>query len=367
MSDKPPRKKSAKKVSKKKSSRSSSPKSKKSEDALPQAITPAPGKSPTPSLPQCSRHLKPFKFYAEASEQLVCEDCQVASRLLPLDEAFRYKLASMYNAVSSHLFSKREAIHANVKRFEWAVHDLTSAKTMIENDMKSEFSAVRERLQSAAGSKLAILENTLNGLRSDVERIEYIVSAVDSSSQDVLGFVRQSLKLKDLLEIAMTKPFQTELDVVADDLPTELADIRSLVQQYSALEALIKFKDQLIWKLLNDRTPQPDVKDSYKQEIAEWARLTDSMSQELSRFQMVCERCQCPLDQFTVNSPCEIGGFHYFRRVAAPPASGPHKVLKAIHKKGVAKHIEAGLAQRDPGQTGTIASTAFYSVLSQVA
>ena len=49
---------------------------------------------------------------------------------------------------------------------------------MIERDMKNEFSAMQERLNSACGSKVAILTHDINELNNDLDRINFVITSV---------------------------------------------------------------------------------------------------------------------------------------------------------------------------------------------
>lgn len=137
----------------------------------------------------------------------------------------------------------------------------------IESDLKNEFSAMNERLNSASGTKLAVLEHQMNELKADVARIALVAGAVDNG--DMLGFLRKARELRDALETAMAKPFRTDISVIAGDLPVELSRTREVSREYPALHALVHFKDQLIWNIVHGARPKKQVKDSYQSELTE--------------------------------------------------------------------------------------------------
>ena len=67
----------------------------------------------------CPIHGKPLLLYCETREEPICEKCVGAVqsfRILPINEAYRIKLAMFYNTLNTHLFSKKEQIIQKVSR-----------------------------------------------------------------------------------------------------------------------------------------------------------------------------------------------------------------------------------------------------------
>lgn len=350
MSDKPPLKKKSGKSSKKKGSRPSSPsrspkspkspsspKSNKSRSSSPTSSRRA--ESPQAKAPQtavnpasiCQAHKKEFKLFSETLEVPICEECLVSpplngihSKVVPIEEAHRYRLAAVYNTLNSHLFSKREQLMAQMHRVDYRLDEIKRVKMMIERDMKSEFSAMNERLNSSCGTKIAILQHDIAELNGDLERINNIIQTIENSGQDMIGFLQQAGHLRDAIEISVAKPFRTDIDVYQESLPRELAEIRSMVEKFPALQAIVAFKDELIWKLLHERSGTGDIDVTTQKELAEWARLTDKFSQELEKFKLNCEYCGVPMDDETVNSNCPKNSSYSLKPLESSTPSGYH-------------------------------------------
>ena len=190
MSDKPKRKPASKKKGGSRASSPHTPKSRRSsggsqspkstssrrrKEAPPKATTPLPPPMPTYKT-LCSTHNKEYKMFSESREELACEDCLLSApytgitqKIVPIEEAFRYRLAAVYNTLNSHLFSKREQLLAQVNRVEFRLDEVKRVKLFIERDMKSEFSAMNERLNSASGTKVAILQHDISALQGDLD------------------------------------------------------------------------------------------------------------------------------------------------------------------------------------------------------
>ena len=65
----------------------------------------------------------------------------------------------------------------------------------------------------------------------------------------MLGFLHKYKTLNDNIEYSITKQFKVEIDVFPNDLPRELAERRVLMEHYEEQRRLLKFKDDVIWKL----------------------------------------------------------------------------------------------------------------------
>ena len=72
----------------------------------------------------CPKTGKPYTFFCESREELITDDEAARSgsfRLLPINEAYRIRLAMFYNTLNTHLFNKKEQIVGNVKRMEFKI------------------------------------------------------------------------------------------------------------------------------------------------------------------------------------------------------------------------------------------------------
>mmetsp|Transcript_3327 Transcript_3327/g.2287 ORF Transcript_3327/g.2287 Transcript_3327/m.2287 type:complete len:130 (-) Transcript_3327:1082-1471(-) len=117
-----------------------------------------------------------------------------------------------------------------------------------------------ERLKSAEGVKLAILQHDIAEIQKDITRIDEILMTMEEVTKtsggpsssfmpDLLGFLHKYRQLIDNIEYAQTKHFKLDIDVIANDLPRELTDRRALLEHYEEQRRWSKFKDDVIWKL----------------------------------------------------------------------------------------------------------------------
>ncbi len=56
-------------------------------------------------------------------------------------------------------------------------------------------------------------------------------------------------QLHENVEFILTKQFKVEIDVYPNDLPRELAERQLLIEHYEEQRNMLRFKDDVIWKL----------------------------------------------------------------------------------------------------------------------
>ena len=107
----------------------------------------------------------------------------------------------------------------------------------------------------------------------------------------------------------MVKQFKVDVDVYPNDLPRELAERKLLIEHYEEQRRLLKFKDDVIWKLSSELKKKYDFyQDEFdketRNEMEEWARLVDKYAEELKKFDMVCAFCGQHMSDLTINQDC---------------------------------------------------------------
>lgn len=163
--------------------------------------------------------------------------------------------------------------------------EIKSVKQVIERDIRNEYAAIMERLRSAEGVKNAVLQHDIAEVQKDITRIDEILmfmeeistqqnDGADAKSEDPahlspvsaqqpiqlqftgqrsgpdhIGFLHGYRQLNENIEYAVTKQFKVDMDVYPNDLPRELAERQVLLEHYEEQRKLLKFKDDMIWKL----------------------------------------------------------------------------------------------------------------------
>lgn len=135
------------------------------------------------------------------------------------------------------------------------------------------------------------------------------MSQMGGQGPDLVGFLHRYRQLNENIEYAVTKQFKVEIDVMPNDLPRELAERRVLLEHYEEQRKLLKFKDDVIWKLSQELKKKYDYyQDEFdketRHEMNEWARLVDRYAGELKKYELVCSFCGQHLSDANINTEC---------------------------------------------------------------
>ena len=278
----------------------------------------------------CVHHNQSLKFYCEACEEPICEECQYSGphntelhRVATLQEAFNARCNYLREGTYAMLLEKRDKLLAQLDKLDYRIAEIKSVAGIIERDIKTEYFGMLERLNSAEGMKYAVLQHDMAEVQKDIERIDTIFDSLDEYLQgesrgDYVGFLIKFRELHEYIEYAVTKQFKTKVDVPVNDLPRELTERRKVLEHAEKVESLLKFKDEIIWNLIQEKkkltkTAEIDLDKAVQQEWAEWAKLIERYSEELLKYKLVCSFCGVALDDLSVNSVCpgKTGGIQY--------------------------------------------------------
>lgn len=404
-----PKGKSSRRSPKKKktaSKKSSSPESvKKPDSPVDPPIDPNPAKPENqikaPQDEMCIWHHQPLTLYCEIREEPLCSEClnnqfkNTQNKIVSIDEAYRFRVASLYNTLSVHLFGRKEQLEAQARRIEFRIDELMRLKNVIERDMQSEFRSIFDRLSSSFNASGGLIQSDIKSLEEDLECLDFTINTLESSDQDFIKFLKNFKLIKQELEKSLSKPFRTDIKVHPSDLPRELDQIRNLSSRAISLQALVDYKNELIWKFLNDRVPTCKISPEIEKELKQWAELSEKFSTELEKYELKCDFCGVVLNDENVNGQCiknssyslsvaeaskYPAGFkgnarHYFIKIPKVAkeetkekpkyADVDDKILQKISKTAREKNFDVSLSfkQYDMLNTGYLFPTDFYYLM----
>jgi Ca2+-binding EF-hand superfamily protein len=263
-----------------------------------------------PNDDHCIWHHQPLSLYCEVREEPLCVECLNSQykgnqhKIISIDEAYRYRVASVYNTLSVHLFGRKEQLEAQARRVEFRIDELQRLKNVIERDMQSEFRGIFDRLNSSFNSLGGLVQSDIKTLEEDLEHVNFIIETLENSDQDFIKFLNNYKNVKIELEKAICKPFRNDIKVTPQDLPRELEQIRLLSNKCLALTELIQSKNEMIWKFLNERVPTCKISPEIEKELKQWATLAEKFSVELEKYNLKCDFCEIVMDDQNVNSQC---------------------------------------------------------------
>ena len=208
---------------------------------------------------QCFLHNQLLRYFCDSCEELICYDCTVMGphntqlhRISAMDEAFRSRFDLVNRSIHACVVPKRAQLIAQIVRLDHRIDEVKTLKNVIEKDIRNEYGAIMERLRSAEGVKMAVLQHDIAEVQKDITRIDEILMTLEDiagQGPDVVGFLHKYRQINENVEYASTKQFKVEIEVLPGDLPRELAERRVLLEHYEEQRRLLKFKDDVIWKL----------------------------------------------------------------------------------------------------------------------
>ncbi|KAL4468003.1 hypothetical protein ABPG72_015873 [Tetrahymena utriculariae] len=268
----------------------------------------------------CVHHGTDLVYFCESCEEPICRNCTKLGphnnqlhRINTLEEAFKSRVTKLRESIQGNLLEKRDQLLAQIHRIEYRIEEIKYVKTIIERDARNEYSGIIERLKSAEGQKLAILQHEMGELQKDLDRINdlgHTFRQFVNKPEDPIDFLIRARSLYENIEFLVAKPFKVNIEVYPYDLPRELTDMRLQLQKASAQQALIDFKNEVIWKILEERKEQEEevktkMEKAASEEINEWAKLVDKFSNELKRYQLICHYCGVAMDDKSINKKCQ--------------------------------------------------------------
>ena len=203
---------------------------------------------------------------------------------------------------------------AQTYRLDYRMEEIKNVKSTIEQDCRLIFGGMIERLKTSEGQKVAILQHDMSSVQQEIEAINSIIhefTQLTNEGVSPLHFMIKSGAFRQNIEYILGKTFKTEIDVVPYDLPREMHQVRSQLEEASQLESLLEMKDVVIFELYNRiknvfRESVSDLETAANQEISSWAILTDKYSSDISEYQRICYYCAEPMNEESINTECSV-------------------------------------------------------------
>ena len=300
----------------KKLSKSKSASSVKAEEAPPPV--------PVDNLPNSNNSI-----YCETCEDVICFDSPLMGqhntqlhRISSIPDAFNSRYDIIVNAVKNTLIPKRTQLIAQITRIDYRVEEIKTVKGIIYRDIKNEYGGIIERLSSAEGVKLAILQYDIAELQKDVNKIDGILQHLDElngvsppqviptppppapapgsnlvqpveQGVNQVGFLMRYKNIQEDIDELITKQFKVDIEVIPNDLPRELAEKRVEKDEYNKQKVLLKEKNDIILKLveemkIREKTIKGELNKQTKAHVAQSLTLLDDYAVELNKFQLIC-------------------------------------------------------------------------------
>ena len=291
----------------------------------------------SPTSKTCFLHSNELiQYFCESCEEPICQKCQMIGphnnklhKIISLSDSFKNKFIYINKIANKQLVEKYKEMLNQIKYLENLENEIKKNKNKIEREIRTEYSKHFENLNSICGKKFAVINFESNNLQKDLndlsELVNYINDLINTESPDMIGFLLKFKQLNNMIENILSKPINTNFEMNMNDFPKEVEQKQNMLKLFEQLENLSKYKDEIIWRLLTDKTKKKSeliynnnnfsnedniesdnrINEETKLEIQKWAKLSDKYASELEKYYLICQFCGCILDESTVNTFCE--------------------------------------------------------------
>ena len=284
----------------------------------------------------CYHHNAPLKYFCESCEEPICQECQMIGphnnklhKIISIFDSFKKKFFYLSSIVNKNLLCKYEATVNQVAYLDYLSEQVKLVKGGIEREIRNYYSEMIDELNSVEGKKLAVINYESSILQKDMNKMNEIINYFNelgsgNADPDMISFLLRFKQLNEMIEIQIAKPIKTNVSVDLNDFPNRIEEQKLKYSKVDKYEKILKLKDDIIWKICNDKKiNHSDVeeeiekmkllkdnelnqfKEKSKNEIEEWAKLSDKYAVELQKYHIVCDFCGCFLDETTVNTACD--------------------------------------------------------------
>lgn len=194
------------------------------------------------------------------------------------------------------------------------MEEIKTVKTTIDQDCRLVFGGMIERLKSAEGHKVSVLQHDMSSIQQEIDTINGIIQEFTHLTNDgvtPLQFMVKAGAFRQNIEYILGRGFKTEIDIFPYDLPREMFHIRSELEEAGQLESLLQMKDRVVWDLFHRiknvaKESVTELESTANQEISSWAVLTDKYASDLKEFQRICFYCAEPMNEESLNTDCAV-------------------------------------------------------------
>ncbi|CAD8181009.1 unnamed protein product [Paramecium pentaurelia] len=268
---------------------------------------------------ECQHHEKVTELFCETCKDLVCNDCvsygphQTKNhKIISFKDAYTIRQAFIKDRIETAMKNKKENLLDQLEKIETRMKYITEVKATIVKDIHMEFEGgILKRLNDQSGTLTAVLQKDIAWLQKHLNSIDDFIHTFEylAMDQNVLPLLFMSKTLTQQTMKLLSIIIKTEITSHPSDLPRELFDLRTKIQNSEILQQQIEFKKQVIWKCRQEKIQSlQNIKEEFfikiEDEIYDWVRLLKKVVNTLDSLCMICTFCGCFID--VVNEQCAL-------------------------------------------------------------
>ena len=276
----------------------------------------------------CYHHQQyPLNYYCDTCNETICNQCQIIGphntnyhRIISLQDAYNKRIKYI-NSQRPLLINKLNQLNNYNSLINELFEKVTSAKKVIERDVRKDFTQLTEKIKDIEGKRDTILSYEASQLQNIQNKIldiiNYIKDVQESKNVDLISFLLQYKNVMNAIRNIMEKPIKEKIDLsMTENYPNDLEERHRILDDYKRIKQELVKKDESLWKILKEKKDKEreniiKEKEKSQNEIEEWVKLSDRYSQELKKYKVVCSFCGRYLDGTIVNYDCEANENFY--------------------------------------------------------
>lgn len=279
----------------------------------------------------CYHHDKPLVLYCETCNETICDECQIIGphnnklhRISDIMSSFKKRYYQIVTENRQLLVTKYHQLESGQEHIEEIFEKLRVSKKGIERDLRTQYSALLEKIQGIEGKKVAVLSYESSQLQNQLNSIQDLIIEIKelagNDSPDMISFLLRYNEINDTIEKIMNRQFKEPTIIHSlGDFPNDLAVRHKKIEEFDLLKKKMDKKNDTIWELLIEKKDKDnkeinDFKEKSKNDIAEWVKLSDRYALEIKKYNVVCSFCGKYLDDSTINTHCEANEYYSLSR-----------------------------------------------------
>ena len=208
----------------------------------------------------CYHHNSPLKFYCESCDEPICSECQIMGphntklhKINNILETFKDKYKRMNDIVQNNIIKRYEDLTNNLSIIDSKIEELDLTSVQIEKDINSSFNQMIEGLNNEKGKRIAILNYESANIQKELVKLNEIFNFLKEAkdTNDIPDFLLRYKQMNEDIEFLVSKPTDLNIDNNISNLPSELSNQTTRINNYDKIKKLLKIKDDIIWELLN--------------------------------------------------------------------------------------------------------------------
>lgn len=249
----------------------------------------------------------------------------------PLTDAYKSRYENLRGLLTGKLLPKREHLLQLRRQLQSCSVEVDAKRRGIERETLADTESILERLRSVESMRQASIKHQVLQIEEELQTIERVVKRVEQANIDdsdklnhsgvlltsanpgvvpvesiraprAVGMVELIHEFGDLhssINRLSLKPITVQVDFPTDDFPRETAERLEVVSRCDKYLHALSVKDHLLWLALQDKDKAEETLSEerrlcqeYGLEIANWAEMTQKLSQQVLALKHENEKLQ---------------------------------------------------------------------------